>query len=501
MIEEFLETHLANKKQTRQFYFLASNFERTRIKDPRIDLLTEEHLQRKVKVEKNYLNEAFFPKERRMRLKQRDEIRAKNMNMIFDFVEELFNEIDEKRMGIFSEEQALFFYDLLGVNLNLSVYPKNYEFLYHPKTLDKEIIASFFTLNNEDDKIITLTNQLNSTERSNQTSTQVKPKNFKKFDKNFYFVEQNYFRVVLHEVIFSRVIFDKAKLKYFSQIKKRRELSVQLVRLRLKEVLTIFKSLLNKLVEEDTLEPEIVTDALNSLEDKIISKDEKLNIEKILKKLAPGHKLIKQELIELIIKEKAKTIEKELFAYQMGFFEKFLLENFERFPKREDQYLTIQTFFEFLEGLPKLQVSSRQKYMLWSFLCSSGFIKNSTLLDFVSLVSIVGFYIQEVISKLSNSSFFKLDEDQKRHRVQLHAGVLCPEQLGELICDDFEDFKVKLTSCFEHLKFNNQLISKIYQHQQFKRNMEDFEGVFDNCQKFYKINQFYGNMLKKFIIY
>lgn len=501
MVEEFLETHLANKTQTRQFYFLATNFERTRIKDPRIDLLTEEKVRRKVKVEKNYLNEAFFPKERRMRLKHREVIRAKNTNMIFDFVDELFSELDEKRMGFFSEEQAVVLYDLLGVNLNLAQFPKNYEFFYHPMTLDKEIISSFFTIHNQEDNMRQLSNQLIGKQVDLPDQKARNPRSVKKFDSNFHFVEQSYFRRVLHEVLFSRIIFDKAQNKYFQQIKKRKELAEQLVRLRLKEVLSIFRSLLNKLVVEDELQDDVVIDALNSLEDKIISADEKNNLEKTLLERSTEQKLRKNELIEIIIKEKAKKVEKELFAYQMGFFEKFLLDNFERFPERKNQYLTIKGLFQFLDGLPKLEISSRQKYLLWSFLCSSGFVKNSFLLDFVSFVSIVGFYVQEVISKLSDGQFFTLKEDLARHRLELHAGILSPENLDELICDHFDHFKHSLAACFNHLKFNTDLISKVYQHQQFKRRLQDYEGVFDNLQKFHKINQLYGDLLTKFIIY
>lgn len=500
MIESFLETYLANKTQTRQFYFLATNFERTRIKDSRIDLLKEQKMEKKTVIEKNYLNEAFFPKERRMRLKKRGAIRQKNLDMIGHFVRELLSELDERRVGIFSEDQALLLFDLMGVNLQLDVYPKNYEFLYHPKHLHLDLTLEFFGEHNQNNRLEDLYQQLTESHPTEETVLSP-PAELQIFDNEFQFVKYDYFSQVFFEVVYSRIIFDKAKKRYFQMKEKRKELSRRLVRLQLKEILKIFENLLEKMVDGEILAKNIVIDALHSLEDKVINTREKDNIMALLK-MNQLDKLTKQELIGVIIGEKAKTIEQELFAYQMGFFEKYLLENFDGFANRKNQFVSIEGFFELLDRLPKVEISSRQKFLLWSFFQSSGFIKNSNFLDFVSFVSIIAFYIQQVISKFSDPTFVsQAKQEGTDGQVMLRNGVLKKEQLGQLVCDCLEQFWSSLVKHFNHLKFGPELAKKLFRSQIFKRKAQDFEGVFDHLQKLHKINQLFADLLKKFIIH
>lgn len=499
MIESFLETYLANKTQTRQFYFLATNFERTRIKDPRIELLKEPKKEKKTVIEKNYLNEAFFPKERRMRLRNRRAIRRKNLDMIDHFVRELLGELDERRVGIFSEEQALLLLDLLGVNLQLDLFPKNFEFLYHPQFLHADLTREFFGEHNQKNRLEDFYQQLTESQSAHEAPP-APPAELRKFDGDFQFVQSDYFGRVFFEVVYSRIVFDKAKERFFQRKRERKELSERLVRLQLGEILKIFENLLEKMVDGEQLSRNTVVDALHSLEDKVISAREKDNIRGLFLG-GQRESLSKRELVDLIIAEKAKTIEQELFAYQMGFFEKYLLENFDAFANRKKQFVSIEGFFELLDQLPKVDVSSRQKFLLWSFFQSAGFVQNSTFLDFVSFVSVVGFYIQQVISKFSDPDFVSLSKESENGNRALTSGLLSRTSLAGLVSDSLEHFRSSLIKNFNFLKFDADLTKKLFRIQVFKRKAEDFEGVFVHLQKLHKINQLFADLLKKFIIH
>lgn len=500
MIESFLETYLANKVQTRQFYFLATNFERTRIKDPRIELLREQKAEKEVLVEKNYLNEAFFPKERRMRLKNRPAIRRKNLAMVGAFVRELLDELDERRVGIFSEDQALLLLNLVGVSLKLETFPKNFEFLYPAETLNADLTRAFFGERCQQERLEKLYHQLTEVESAELASADPAPE-LRKFEGGFQFIQAEYFSRVFFEVVFSRVVFDKALRRYFRAKRRRKELSERLVRLQLNEILRIFENLLEKMVAGEVLGKATVVDALHSLEDKIINSAEKESIAALLEQRG-CESVPKQELISMIIREKAKTIEQELFAYRMGFFEKYLLEHFEGFANRKKQFVSIEGFFELLERLPKVEVSSRQKFLLWSFFRSSGFVKSSGFLDFVSFVSIVGFYIQQVLSRLADPAFGSLPpREQPPDAPEPHDGALSKAQLGELVCNSFEDFRAALVRHFGFLKFDLKLSKRLFKGQVFKRQARDFEGVFDHLQKLHKVNRLFAALLGKFIMH
>jgi hypothetical protein len=399
-------------------------------------------------------------------------------------------------VGIFSEVQAISLYHIIGIDLQLSIFPKNFEFLYPAKSLNEEITMQFFNEFNQKNRLEGLYQQfIGKDSQVEEDSEVILPQ---KFDGCFQFVKQNYFSSVLFEVVFSRIIFDKAKKRFFEKKQKRKELSEQLVKLQLKEIMKIFENLLEKMVEGSNIGKSIIVDALNSLEDKIICSKEKANIESELKNYP--EELSKNVLIDLIIKEKAKTVEQELFAYHMDFFEKYLLENFDSFPNRKNQFVTIEGFFELLDKLPRVQISSRQKFLLWSFFSSSGLIKNNLLLDFVSFVSIIAFYIQQVLSKLSDKKILS-KKDNIKETLNLQGGVLSSNQLNDLVCNNLEEFQRMLKKHFIHLKFDSQLTTKLHHHQIYKRKVQDFEGVFDELQKLHKVNHLYGDLLRKFMIY
>ena len=467
MIEKFLESHLQAKRQTRQFYFLATNFERTRISDPRIKKLEEIIPERSIIPEVNTLGEAFLPRERRMRFCNVEEIKKNNWAGLKQFLNELLRNMDRAGVGVLSEAESIKLYDLLGVDLKLDEFPKNNEFLYDPTELSDEVIKPLFSASynpvealpltpNNDQPISAKTNMVNkSTDRSVQFARKCK------FLKRVEVVELNYLRQAVTETLFSKLMFDQAKSEFEQKRCARRDLSMQLVHLRLQDLFRVFNKLLTQMDPSDSVSITAATDALNSIEDKVITRQENRSIIQLFEGLQEKGKIAKNTLINLVVSEKSKVLEQELFHYQMDFFEKYLLNQYGEISQGNSSLLTFQGLANFLDEVEDISISSRQKFLLWSFLSSSGCLDGQGRLHFLSYVSVVSVYIQRVLPRLKCQGFLSLINQSSE--TELAMSPIVPKgplkrsrpnrDLSPLIEDHFEDFLKRLKYFFTHLHF------------------------------------------------
>lgn len=480
MIEKFIESHWENKSQTREVYFLATNFEKTRIKDERINELQEKKKQRIFIKEENNLASIFKPEERRMRLNHVNKIRQNNFKWVRGTIKEILDSFDTNKCDLFSEKETCFLFELLGVNLNLDKYPKNLLFLYPQQYINEDLIKNFFI------------NRKESKENLN-----LKQKD--KFVNKFKLVERPYLESVLYEIILSRVIFDKAK-KFDSEKKeKRQKLCKTLVTIRINDIMETFYHYLNIISESNSIDLEMLIDALNSIENKILKSEEIQFLINKFKKIKKDEKMLKTELIDWIITEKSKVLQKDIFNSELTLFENYILDSFKSFfSEYKNDGLTIEQFFEFIDSLDKVNLSSQQKFLLWSFFYSTGFVSSQKTIDLVNCVSVLSFYIQHTLFLIKTQEF--MDYRNGDIKLEFEKVQLGREELNGFLGNDLFDFSCAVKKNFPHLKFSSDNILFLFQQQNFMKNGREVNKIFETFSRLKTINIIYQELLSQFIL-
>ena len=527
-MESFLESHLQAKRQTRQFYFLATNFERTRISDPRIAKLEEIVPERTIIPERNSLGEAFVPTERRMRFCDVESIKRNNWAGLGRFISELLRNMDKAGVGVLSEAESVKLYDLLGVDLKLEEFPKNNEFLYDPSELSEEALRPLFTKSHhmaEDLPIpqTPLANPSSSTSRSKPLSslqTTDRTLMFAKQDKfinPFEFVKLEYLKRAVTETVFSKLMFDQARSEFTNKREKRANLAKQLVQLRLGDLFTVFKKLLSQMDLSDCVSITAATDALNSIEDKVITHQENASIKQHFEALQEAGKIPKATLISLIVSEKAQELEQELFAYQMDFFEKFLLDQFQKIKPGDSSMLSFLGLSKFLDQVEEISISSRQKFLLWSFLSSAGCLNVRQKLHFISYVSIVATYLQRVLPQLTSEGYIRLQSPKSNEDSQLATSASSSDinskkpclfkrrgqrkrDLSPLIEDNFEDFSKRLRYLFPHLQFPHRVALHLHKELLVWKAKDEVAKLYKMFADLDALNGMYDELMASFVL-
>ena len=527
-MESFLESHLQAKRQTRQFYFLATNFERTRISDPRIANLEEVVPERTIIPERNSLGEAFVPTERRMRFCDVESIKRNNWAGLGRFISELLRNMDKAGVGVLSEAESVKLYDLLGVDLKLEEFPKNNEFLYDPSELTEEALSPLFTESHhlaEDMPIphTPMANGSSSTSRSKPIAsiqTTDRTLMFAKQDKfiqPFEFVKLEYLKRAVTETVFSKLMFDQARSEFLNKRQKRANLAKQLVQLRLDDLFTVFKKLLSQMDLSDSVSITAATDALNSIEDKVITRQENASIKLHFEALQESGKIPKATLITLIVDEKAQELEQELFGYQMDFFEKFLLDQFQKLNPGDSSMLSFLGLSKFLDSVEEISISSRQKFLLWSFLSSTGCLNLKQRLHFISYVSIVATYLQRVLPQLTCEGYIRLQNPTSEENSQLATSAsknninttqdgVCNKlaqrkrDLSPLIEDNFEDFSKRLKYLFPHLQFPHRVALHLHKELLVWKAKDEVAKLYKMLADLDSLNGMYDTLMASFVL-
>lgn len=449
-----------------------------------------------------------------MRFCNIEEIKLNNWASLKQFLNELLRNMDRAGVGVLSEAESIKLYDYLGVDLKLDEFPKNNEFLYDPSELSDDVIKPLFSasynpvealpLTPNNDQVIPEKSKIANptTDRSLQYARKGK------FLKRFEFVKLNYLRQAVTETLFSKLMFDQAKSEFEQKRCARRNLSMQLVHLRLQELFRVFKKLLTQMDPSESVSITAATDALNSIEDKVITRQENKSIIQLFEGLQEKGKIAKSTLINLIVSEKSKVLEQELFHYQMDFFEKYLLNQYGKISQGSSSLLTFQGLANFLDEVEEISISSRQKFLLWSFLSSSGCLDGQGRLHFLSYVSVVAVYIQRVLPRLKCQGYLSLINESSQFGVSVN--LLSQKKplkksrpnrdLSPLIEDHFEDFLKRLKYFFTHLHFPMRVAQHLHKEFLVWKSKGKVDRMYQMFADLEILNSLYESLLKNFIL-
>lgn len=318
-MEKFIEMHLNYRGKTRQTYFLATSFEKTRIEDARIDLLPLRQEVRQVVPEVFEVRQpALFQSQKILPQIHKNAIEASNLALL----RELYRQVDDAfgfNRGQFHSVSEIFrFLRLFGLNIG-------------PESMWRDHLAA----------------QPTSGEG---------------------FVNLATLRPFVKELLFSKLVFEMVVGQAAQAIQTAQTMAVELLKKRFFIIFDEVQHILQSIIQNNNINMNSIKQLLKGLSEKFLSAEEVAAVEgRFAGELLTADLMrgMKQVICEVKV---AGFVRQYLRAKERPIHKQFL----EELTKKELASLTKEQFVAFFRENESVLFVRRQIEFLWSFLESRG---------------------------------------------------------------------------------------------------------------------------------
>ena len=337
--DSYVEKLMENKSDLREEYFLANDFERTRVLDYHIYDLDEKKVIYHAPEESISINRPDLVENRdRLKMRDSDEIKIANLKLFDTTLETINQAIDPLTAGFVQKQDIINLMYYLGIPVTLDE--------FNTTILPKE----------KENSIISL--------------------------ENLHFF--------INELLISKFVFYQSTRGYSNLLQKMNQSADIMFKNKYKIVLDRFIAFLTPMAKKGTLNHQTIIINLEKMKNSLFSEDQYVLILDSLSSIEK-YNLDNLELInKAILNSKKNKYVENAMILQRSPLDSFLLENF------GNDKISKETFFKFFNENKIIRLTKRQTLIIWSFMKDSGLVEEEGF-DINRYVSILSFYLLKIV--------------------------------------------------------------------------------------------------------
>ena len=337
--DDYVSKAIEYKKEHRQVYFLATDFERTRIADTRIDDLEVKHIVQIPPEERLGITQPdLIATNNRLIYCDRDAILKRNGDLFLNSVGGLINILDPFKTGFITKDELIVYLSIVGINVSKAEFDEK---IYVPGA----------------QKVV---------------------------------IEINEIRSLLSEVLMSCLLLYKAKQIYTTKKVDLEQKAKILFKNKYKLILDRFVEFLLPIARNKTLSIQTITINLEKLKDSLFTEEQYNYALKRISELSAFDEDGVYQVYQHIMMSKLPEFVDEATKLSRSSLDIYLL------AKLGYGKLSHSTFIEFCNNNSAIKLPKRQQLFIWRLLGFHGFLADSCL-DMAAHVCILSYYIEHII--------------------------------------------------------------------------------------------------------